>query len=145
MGGRPRLGESTSLGRQWDACYYSLRVNFLGCPKNVLDAKPWAWVYALSLFACAQVALLGLQGRAGVLPPSARALVVHAFLNCSTYPASWAGSLYPPQDPCTTASVLLISKHWHVLLPLNLKSQRKSHRSRCSWRRSHRESCRTLV
>ncbi|KAI9435319.1 hypothetical protein H4582DRAFT_1971440 [Lactarius indigo] len=49
----------TTIGRMLLATY------FLGCPKNVLDAKPRAWVYALSLFACAQVALLSLQSSVG--------------------------------------------------------------------------------
>jgi hypothetical protein len=66
--------------------------DLLGCPKNVMDAEPrrtsraylftWprltpspAWVYLLSLFACAQAALLGLQtsfGPAFFLPRRVR-------------------------------------------------------------------------
>ncbi|KAF8257996.1 hypothetical protein EI94DRAFT_1611659 [Lactarius quietus] len=49
----------TTIGRMLLATY------FLGCPKNVLEAEPRPWVYALSLFACAQAALLGMQDSLG--------------------------------------------------------------------------------
>ncbi|KAH9986100.1 hypothetical protein BJV74DRAFT_545675 [Russula compacta] len=45
----------TTVGRMLLAMY------LLGCPKNVMDVEPRPWVYLLSLFACVQAAVLGLQ------------------------------------------------------------------------------------
>jgi len=45
----------TTVGRMLLALY------LLGCPKNVMDVEPHSWVYVLSLFACAQAAVLGMQ------------------------------------------------------------------------------------
>ncbi|KAI0306158.1 hypothetical protein B0F90DRAFT_1623829 [Multifurca ochricompacta] len=53
LGGKYVIG--TTVGRMLLATY------FLGCPKNVMDVEPRPWVYVLSLFACAQAAVLGLQ------------------------------------------------------------------------------------
>ncbi|KAH9032762.1 hypothetical protein EDB85DRAFT_2145329 [Lactarius pseudohatsudake] len=64
-----RRGRPSALGRKYvigtTVGRMLLATYFLGCPKNVLDAKPRAWVYALSLYACAQAALLGLQSSVG--------------------------------------------------------------------------------
>jgi len=49
----------TTIGRMLLAMY------LLGCPKNVMDVEPRPWVYALSLFACVQAAVLGLQSSFG--------------------------------------------------------------------------------
>jgi len=58
--GRPcALGKKyvigTTMGRM------SLAMYLLGCPKNVMDVEPRRWAYVLSLFACAQVAVLAMQ------------------------------------------------------------------------------------
>lgn len=64
-----RRGRSCGLGRKYvigtTVGRMLLATYFLGCPKNVLDVGPRPWVYALSLFACAQAALLGLQASFG--------------------------------------------------------------------------------